>query len=140
MRGLSPNERHQRLLKLAAHLTQEQRDELERQWEAALAAKPQGREDVHQYLSKIAASTTPEQREEFQRQLETTLTAMTPEQAAFVRRVRVDHGHTWAGVAGDYLDAWGGWWTPSGNVRVGMALCETAATYFGEDWRLAPWN
>jgi hypothetical protein len=63
---------------------------------------------------------------------------MTPERAAFVRRLRVDDDLTWRGVAGECSAAWGTDWDE--NQGVGMFLCEIAARLLGEDPDAPPWN
>lgn len=65
---------------------------------------------------------------------------ITSEQAAFVRKLRVDDGWTWRGVAQECHDAWNGDWQPPSNQIMGMALCEVAAKHFGEDYMQDPWN
>ena len=73
---------------------------------------------------------------------------MTPERAAYVRRLRVDEGYSWRAVAHGCYDAWAAelpedvreGWRPISNQLMGMALCEAAARHFGEDAREAPWN
>jgi hypothetical protein len=64
--------------------------------------------------------------------------AMTAEQAAYVRRLRVDRGYTWRAVAETCAIEWGGDW--GSNQLAGMALCERAAAMLGEDANTEPWN
>lgn len=65
-------------------------------------------------------------------------TGLKPEQAAYVRRLRVDEGRSWRGVAWACAQAWGGDWEH--NQLAGMALCERAAAMLGEDPNAEPWN
>lgn len=66
---------------------------------------------------------------------------VTPERAAFVRKLRVDDGGTWRWVAERCHDAWTDCaWDPPSNQLMGMALCERAAELFGEDYMQEPWN
>lgn len=65
---------------------------------------------------------------------------ITPEQAAFVRKLRVDDGWSWRGVAQECYNAWNGDWQPPSNQIMGMALCEAAAKHFSEDYMQEPWN
>lgn len=65
---------------------------------------------------------------------------MTAERAAFVRRLRVDEGYTWRGVAAACAAEWDGDWQPPSNQLMGMALCEAAAAHFGETYMSEPWN
>jgi len=69
---------------------------------------------------------------------------MTKEQAEFIRRLRVDEGYSWRAVArrcyGNHrFRDWPKWGPPSNQI-MGMALCERAAEFFGEDYRKEPWN
>lgn len=67
---------------------------------------------------------------------------MTPERARYVRKLRVDDGLTWRGIA----EAWEmefsaeADWKFNGNQLAGMALCETASKHFSEDYMKPPWN
>jgi hypothetical protein len=63
---------------------------------------------------------------------------MRVEHAQVVRRLRVDEGRTWRGVAAECSRAWETDW--DGNQIVGMFLCEVAATLLGEDPETEPWN
>jgi hypothetical protein len=63
---------------------------------------------------------------------------LAPEQARFVRQLRVDGGYTWRAVAETCAIEWGGDW--GSNQLAGVALCEAAAAYFGEDGMQPPWN
>jgi hypothetical protein len=70
---------------------------------------------------------------------------MTAERTAFVRRLRVDDGYSWRAVATACYDEWIGErehdeWYPPSNQLMGMALCEAAATAYGEDHMSEPWN
>lgn len=67
---------------------------------------------------------------------------MTPERARYVRKLRVDDGLTWRGIA----EAWEkefaavADWKFDGNQLAGMALCEAASERFGENHMEPPWN
>lgn len=63
---------------------------------------------------------------------------ITPERAAVVRRLRVDDGESWRGVAAECNAAGEGDWDD--NQIAGMARRRVAAAHFGEEWRYAPWN
>jgi len=65
---------------------------------------------------------------------------MTPDQAAFVRRLRVDEGYSWRAVAETCHVEWAGSWEPPSNQIMGMVLCERAAAGFGEEPDAPPWN
>lgn len=66
---------------------------------------------------------------------------LTPSQVDFVRRLRVEEGRTWRGVARRCHDEWpDADWDPPNDQAVGMELCERAAHALGEDWRREPWN
>jgi len=70
---------------------------------------------------------------------------MTHDQALFIRMLRVDKGYTWRAVAeACYVQNWEGYdreqWAPPSNQLMGMALCEKAAEFFGEDYEQPPWN
>lgn len=66
----------------------------------------------------------------------------------FVRRLRVDEGYSWRGVAAACYQAWKGEipqavidnWHPASNQLMGMALCQEAALLHGEDYMTEPWN
>ena len=66
------------------------------------------------------------------------MTSMTPEQASFVRRLRVDEGYTWRAVADACALAWHGEW--DSHQLAGMAICERAATFTAEHYMRPPWN
>jgi hypothetical protein len=64
--------------------------------------------------------------------------SMTVDQARFVRRLRVELGHTWRGVAEECAAEWDGDW---GFMQpAGREICERAAEVLGEDGQKAPWN
>ena len=69
---------------------------------------------------------------------------MTQHRAALIRKIRIDDAGSWRFVAGTCYDAWpelrGTWWNPPSNQLVGMALCEVAAEFYGEDYMKEPWN
>lgn len=68
---------------------------------------------------------------------------MTKDQADFVRKLRVDEGYSWRAIAHRcFEENWDGWlkWEPPSNQIMGMALCERAAEFFGEDYERKPWN
>jgi len=65
---------------------------------------------------------------------------MTAEQAAYVRRLRCVEDYSWRAVADTCHLEWGGEWTPPDNQLMGMALCERAASFTGEDYMKEPWN
>lgn len=70
---------------------------------------------------------------------------MTREQAAQVRKFRVDGGYSWRAIARACHDL--KWWEaneywdrlPSAQP-MGMALSEIAAGFFNEHYRVKPWN
>ena len=78
----------------------------------------------------------------YERFLERIAPFMTPERSSYVRKLRVDDGLTWRGVA----EAWEeefesvAEWNFDGNQLAGMALCEVAAKFFDEDYVKPPWN
>lgn len=88
-----------------------------------------------QLLARLAALT-------HERFLEQITPFMTLERARCVRKLRVDDGLTWRGVA----EAWEkefaavASWKFNGNQLAGMALCELAAKFFGEDYMGPLWN
>lgn len=65
---------------------------------------------------------------------------MTPEQASFVRALRVDEDRTWREVASAFALRYAAVvdWEPS--QLSGMALCALAAKSLGEHHMRAPWN
>jgi hypothetical protein len=68
---------------------------------------------------------------------------MTHEQATYVRLIRVVEGYSWRAVASSCAARqWDGWpvWEPPSSQPMGMALCERAASFFGENYRKEPWN
>jgi len=69
---------------------------------------------------------------------ELTRHLMTPERAAFVRKLRVDKHLTWRGVAEACSTAWDGDW--GDNQLWGIDLCFVAAEMLGEDSGKPPWN
>jgi hypothetical protein len=66
--------------------------------------------------------------------------SMTQPRAAFVRRLRCGERAAWRKVARQYYLLYGGDWEPQSNQIAGMALCQAAASFFGESPREAPWN
>lgn len=70
---------------------------------------------------------------------------MTKEQAEYIRKLRVEEGYSWRAVARECHKL--RWWpadeywdrVPSAQP-MGMALCEIAAEFFGEDYEDEPWN
>lgn len=67
---------------------------------------------------------------------------MTKEQAEFVRSLRVEKGYSWRAVARACHDNFQEWerWAPPSSQPMGMALCDRAAQFFGEDYMESPWN
>ncbi|MBW2649234.1 MAG: hypothetical protein JRC53_05390 [Deltaproteobacteria bacterium] len=65
---------------------------------------------------------------------------MTKEQAEVVRKLRVEEGYSWRAIAHACYDLGWGHWSPPSNQIVGMAICERAAQFFGEDYKKEPWN
>jgi len=65
---------------------------------------------------------------------------MTLAQAQAVRKLRVEHSFSWRAIAeACYKLGWGKWSPPSNQI-MGMAICERAAEFFGEDYDKEPWN
>lgn len=64
--------------------------------------------------------------------------SMTREDAEMVRRIRVDEGYTWRAVAETCALEWAGDW--GSNQLYGMAICERAASFFGDHYMAPPWN
>jgi hypothetical protein len=65
---------------------------------------------------------------------------MTRDQAEYVRRIRCHDHFTWRAVASACYVEWSGHWHPPSNQLMGMAICEKAASFFGEDYKDDPWN
>jgi len=67
---------------------------------------------------------------------------MTQQQAQLVRRLRVDEHCSWRTVARSCSQQNWLWepWEPASSQPMGMALCERAAQFFGENYRETPWN
>jgi hypothetical protein len=70
---------------------------------------------------------------------------MTKEQAEHVRVFRVEQDFSWRAVAHACHDL--KWWGPNeywdrvpSAQPMGMALCEVAAGFFNEHYRVKPWN
>jgi len=70
---------------------------------------------------------------------------MTKEQAEHVRVFRVEQDFSWRAVAHACHDL--KWWGPNeywdrvpSAQPMGMALCEVAAEFFNEHYRVKPWN
>lgn len=63
---------------------------------------------------------------------------MTREQAEYVRHLRVEQGYTWRSVAATCALEWSGDW--GSNQLAGMAICERAAGFWGEDYQDGVWN
>jgi len=91
--------------------------------------------DEFQLLGRIGALT-------FDRYIEQIREYMTPERAHYVRKLRIDDELSWRGVTEQWEKDFPNevCWQPSGNQLAGMALCELAALYFGEDYMQPPWN
>jgi hypothetical protein len=68
--------------------------------------------------------------------------AITVEQAAAARRLRVDRGGTWRFVAEEFYTLFpdAPYGDLAGNQGVGMYLCRAAARRLGEDPNADPWN
>lgn len=83
--------------------------------------------------------------------------SLTPEQAAFIRELRVVRRHTWRTVANAFIERYplnirlGSWFgegpdprdtrLPSiESQRLGMWLCHLAAQIYGEDYLDCRWN
>ena len=77
--------------------------------------------------------------EEVEEQLAVSITV---EQAAAVRRLRVDNGGTWRVVAEEFYKLFpdAPYADLAGNQGVGMHLCAAAAHRLGEDPKADPWN
>lgn len=68
---------------------------------------------------------------------------MTLQQALSVRWLRVYEHCSWRTVARACSGQnWPDWepWEPASSQPMGMALCEGAAQFFGENYREPPWN
>lgn len=70
---------------------------------------------------------------------------MTQEQAEFVRHLRNQKDYSWRGVAEACFDQnWFNFnlekWQPPSNQLMGMALCEKAASFYGQNYMEPPWN
>lgn len=69
---------------------------------------------------------------------------MTPDRCQEVRDLRIDSDGnvygSWRYVAGECHKRWQASWEPPTNQLWGMALCQIAAEFFGENYREAPWN
>lgn len=69
---------------------------------------------------------------------------MTPTHCQEVRDLRIDSDGevygSWRYVAGECHKRWQASWEPHTNQLWGMALCQIAAEFFGENSREAPWN
>ena len=68
---------------------------------------------------------------------------MTDEDAALIRRLRIDEGLTWRSVAEEFSEARGNelpWAAEARDQFDGMTLCEEAARRLGEDPAAPPWN
>ena len=67
---------------------------------------------------------------------------MTEEQAYQIKAWRCMNGYIWRMVAQEAYSAGfcGADWSPPSNQIMGMALCEKAAAFFGEDYMVEPWN
>lgn len=66
--------------------------------------------------------------------------ALTPNQAALIRKWRIDEDETWRSIAHE-ADHHGIVNDPlRGNQLVGMDLCEIAARHYGEHFMDYPWN
>lgn len=65
---------------------------------------------------------------------------MTFAQAKAVRKLRVENGFSWRAVAEACHRLDWGKWSPPSNQIMGMALCERAARFFGENYEEVSWN
>jgi len=88
---------------------------------------------------------TPELLEELSRSAAATVgyfqelfAGMEEERAAQVLDLRANKGYSWRAVAQACNDAWGGSW--GSNQLAGMAICEAAADYYGENFMEGRWN
>lgn len=107
-------------------------------------------DDLNAMRGPFIEIKTPEMFEAFAKAAQTarglfdnSVESMTLAQAKFVRKLRVEDGCTWRAVAGICNDQkWEnlGDWYPDGNQLMGMALCEKAASFFGEKYMEEPWN
>lgn len=72
------------------------------------------------------------------------LDVMTPDRCQEVRDLRIDSDGevcgSWRYVAGECHKRWQASWEPPTSQVWGMALCQIAAEFFGENSREAPWN
>ena len=91
-------------------------------------------------LTPSSLSDLMEMAKETRAYFEEVMPSVTPDQAAFVRRLRVDEGYSWRAVAETCHIEWAGTWEPPSNQIMGMILCERAAEVFGEDPDAPPWN
>ena len=91
-------------------------------------------------LTPSSLSDLIEMAKETRTYFEELMATVTPEQAAFVRHLRVDLGYSWRAVAATCHLEWRGTWEPPSNQIMGMILCERAALVFGEDPNAPPWN
>lgn len=87
--------------------------------------------DALEGLAKVAGATM--------RHFEEAVAGMDRDQARFVRQLRVDKGYSWRAVAETFqlqysVDC------GDGNQLAGMAVCERAAEFFGENYMAEPWN
>lgn len=71
---------------------------------------------------------------------ETAAKIMTQEKATYIKKLRCDEGYSWRAVAETCHEEWEGDWGPPSNQIMGMALCEIASGFFGENFMEAPWN
>jgi len=67
---------------------------------------------------------------------------MSKNRAVRIRQLRIDEDYTWRAVASQSYKDWAGDadWQPDCSQFAGMALCESAAKMFDEDYRKKPWN
>jgi len=68
---------------------------------------------------------------------------MTADEAKRIRSWRcAEQGYTWEAVADAAYESkiCGGEWMPPSNKLMGIALCEKAASFFGEDVNKPPWD
>lgn len=90
-------------------------------------------------ILSLVSGDEPVSWEQFRRELTSSI---TPEQAAAVRRLRVDEDETWWGVSERFSEDFGSALYEAelaGNQIVGKYLCEAAARTLGEDPEAA-WN
>ena len=72
------------------------------------------------------------------------LPLLSSERFGYIRELRCEKHKTWRGVSTSCMDAWpdvkSAFEPEYGHQPIGMAMCEFAATHFGENAEAAPWN